>query len=240
MIREIRKAIMENLPVIKIFNKLGGVDYAIYKRTTVIEGAEHIDYFVANGVKFMVDGHSNYMFTADRLEYDVSDIGSDDIVLDIGTTIGDFTILAALKAKHVYGVEPLFCKELNTNIKLNNCSNITLLPIALGDGTPVDLSFNKVERKNVPTFTFTQILDMIKEKYNDKITFLKCDCEGGEWYIKPSDLLGIRRIEIEIHPKMFPTESYNPELIPFIKSHWDVTITNHDDGVYVIHAYNKK
>ncbi|HNB04239.1 MAG TPA: FkbM family methyltransferase, partial [Methanoregulaceae archaeon] len=29
--------------------------------------------------------------------------------------------------------------------------------------------------------------------------FLKCDCEGAEWKIRPVDLEGIRRIEMELH-----------------------------------------
>jgi FkbM family methyltransferase len=239
MIRKFRKMIMDTVPVMRIFNKMGGVDYAIYQRNNVIEGAENIDYFVAKtGLKYKVDGYSNYMVEADRFEYDLSDINSDDVVLDIGTTIGDFTMAAALKAKHVYAVEPLFCKQLNDNLKLNNCHNVTVLPIAIGDGNPINLSFNKVERKNVATFTFNQLLTMIKNKYNDSITFLKCDCEGYEWYIKPSDLAGIRRIEMEMHPKMDPTESYNKELVPFITKNWATRISNHDDGMYVIHAYD--
>jgi hypothetical protein len=29
--------------------------------------------------------------------------------------------------------------------------------------------------------------------------FLKCDCEGAEWLIRPADLAGVRRIEMELH-----------------------------------------
>lgn len=239
MIREIRKVIMENVPVIKLFNKLGGIDYAMYERKNIIEGAKYIDYFVTkDGIKYKVDGYSNFMVSADCLEYDLSGIRPDDIVLDIGTTIGDFTIAAALRAKHVYAVEPLFCKELIDNLKLNNINNVTILPFALGDGSTIDLSFNKVKRNGVLTYTLKNLLNMIDTQSNGqhKISFLKCDCEGGEWYIKPSELDGIRCIEIEMHPKEFPTEKYNQELAPYIKQNWNVTITPHDDMVYVIHA----
>jgi len=242
MIREIRKIIMENTPVIRLFNKLGGIDYAMYKRKNIIEGANNIDYFVTkDGIKYKVDGYSNFMVEADRLEYDLSGIKPDDIVLDIGTTIGDFTIAAALKAKHVYAVEPLFCKELEDNLKLNNITNVTILPFAIGNGNDIDLSFNKVERKNVPTYTLTNLISMIRFQSNGqhKISFLKCDCEGGEWYIKPSELDGIRCIEMEMHPREFPTEMSNRELVPYIKQNWDIIITPHDDMVFVIHAKDK-
>jgi FkbM family methyltransferase len=233
---------MENIPVIRIFNKLGGIDYTICERKNIIEGANNIDYFVTkDGIKYKVDGYSNFMVKADCMEYDLSDIKPDDIVLDIGTTIGDFTIAAALKAKHVYAVEPLFCKELGDNLKLNNITNVTILPFAIGNGNNIDLSFNKVELKNVPTYTLTNIINMIQLHSNGqhKISFLKCDCEGGEWYIKPSELDGIRCIEMEIHPREFPTEVYNRELVPYIKQNWNTTITLHDDMVFVIHAKEK-
>jgi FkbM family methyltransferase len=240
MIREVRRFVMKYLPIMRIFNKLGGIDYAIYDRSTIIEGAKNIDYFVMDGIKYKVDGYSNYMVTADRFEYDLSDIKPDDIVLDIGTTIGDFTIAAAMKAKRVYAVEPLFCKELEENLKLNNCSNVTVLCYAIGNGENVDLSFNKVERKNVPTCSLLKILNMIQSLYGDKVTFLKCDIEGAEWFIKPTDFDGIRRIEMEIHPNMFPRESFNPELVPYLKKNWNTIITYEDRAAYVLHARQKK
>jgi FkbM family methyltransferase len=239
MIGQIRRFIGKNEYVRDLFNKLGGLDYAIYDRSNIIVGSKLIDYFVTtDGAKYKVDGYSNFMVEETRIEYDWSDIRLDDIVLDIGANIGGFTIGAALKAIHVYAVEPIFYKELEINVELNNLNHVTILPYAIGDGSVVDLSFNKIERKNVPTYPFINILNMIKQNTHT-ISFLKCDCEGYEWFIKPSDLDGIRRIEMEMHPNMFPTKDYNPELVPYIKQNWDTTVTKEARGTYMLHAHKR-
>jgi len=239
MIRELRKIIMENTPVIKLFNKLGGIDYSIYNKNDIIIGSKFIDYFVTiDGAKYKNNNYSSFMVKSTRSEYDWSDIRSDDIILDIGAHIGGFAIGAALKAKHVYAIEPIFYKELEENVKLNNLSNVTVLPFAIGDGSTIDLDFNKIERKNVRTYTLINLINMIllQSSGQHKISFMKCDCEGGEWYIKLSDLDGMRRIEMEIHPKMYPTESYNPKLVSYIKQNWITNITKEDRETYMLHA----
>lgn len=243
-ISNIRRKIGQNKHVRKVFNKLGGMDYAIYDRKNVIVGSKFIDHFVMkDGAKYKVDGFAESIVEETRIEYDWSDIRATDVVVDIGANIGGFTIAAALKAKYVFAIEPLFYKQLEKNIELNNLENVTVLPFALGDGsTTVDLEFNKISRKNVPTFTFKQILQSIECLYigsPEQIKFLKCDCEGYEWYIRPSDLDRFRRIEMEIHPQIYPGEHFNPELIPYIKNHWNVTFAEADRETYTLHAHEK-
>ncbi|MGA2104944.1 MAG: FkbM family methyltransferase, partial [Methanoregula sp.] len=49
--------------------------------------------------------------------------------------------------------------------------------------------------------------------------FLKCDAEGAEWLIRPQDLAGIRRIEMELHfPPIGPPP--NPALLEFIADNY--------------------
>jgi FkbM family methyltransferase len=242
MISIIRRTIGENKLIKKIFNKIGGTDYAIYDRTNVICGSKFINYFVTiDGAKYKVDGHSNFMVEETRLEYDWSDLQPDDIVLDIGANIGGFTIGAALKVKHVYAVEPIFYKELEENIKLNNLKNVTILTSALGSGENINLSFNKTERKNIPTHSLTQIINLINLKSSGlhKVSFIKCDCEGGEWFIKPHELNNIRRIEMEIHPTLFPTKSNSPELVKYIKTNWNTIISEENRETPILHAHQK-
>lgn len=242
MISIIRRAIIGNTLIKKIFNKIGGIDYAIYDdRTNIICGSKFIDYFVTkDGAKYKVDGYSNFIVEETRIEYDWSDLQPDDIVLDIGANIGGFAIGAALKVKHVYAVEPIFYKELEENIKLNNLKNVTIITSALGSGSgeTVNLSFNKIKRDNIPTQSLMQIISMIDLK-SHKVSFLKCDCEGGEWYIKPSELKNIRRIEMEIHPTFYPTESNSPDLVSYIKQQWNTIITNEDRKTPMLHAHPK-
>lgn len=244
MISEIRRLLGGSKIVKKLFNKIGGTDYAIYDRSNIIVGSKLIDYFVTkDGAKYKVDGYSNLIIEETRLDYDWSDLRQDDIVLDIGANIGGFTIGAALKAKHVYAVEPIFYKELEVNVKLNNLKNVTILTSALGSGSGenVNLSFNKIERKNIPTHSLIQIINMIESKSLGihKVSFIKCDCEGGEWFIQPSELQGIRRIELELHPDLHPTEKNSPDLISYIKNNWNTTITNEDRETPMLHAHQK-
>jgi len=239
MISKIRRFIGKSNFVKNIFNHIGGSDYAVYDSTNVIYGSKYIDYFVTfDGAKYKVDGCSNFTVGQAQSEYDWSDLRKDDIVLDIGANVGGFAIGAALKVKHVYAIEPIFYKELEENIELNNISNITILPIALGDGIKnVTLSFFGKKREDaIPTYTFKDICKIIQDQNNHTISFLKCDCEGYEWYITPSDLDGIRKIEMEIHPYLYPTKSYNPELIPYIKEYWNTTFTEEWRDGYMLHA----
>ncbi|MDD1668066.1 MAG: FkbM family methyltransferase, partial [Methanomicrobiales archaeon] len=50
-----------------------------------------------------------------------------------------------------------------------------------------------------------------------------CDCEGAEWLIRPDDLSGIRRIEMELH---LPPIGGPPKeaLLEYIGKHYDFTI----------------
>lgn len=125
-------------------------------------------------------------------DYRYSDIRPSDTILDIGANIGGFTIPAAKKAKHVYAVEPLYTDLLRKNVEKNNLKNVTVLDTGIGSGTTV-IEYGSAS-KEVHLTPFTNII-----KRCGQIDFLKCDCEKCEWNIKPADLSGIRRIEIEVH-----------------------------------------
>ena len=70
----------------------------------------------------------------------------------------------------------------------------------------------------MPTFTLRQIIGMA-----GGCDFLKCDCEGGEWLMRPEDLGGIRRIEMELHipPIGGPP---NQAILEYIGRHYDFEI----------------
>lgn len=127
-------------------------------------------------------------------EYKYYDIQKDDIVLDIGSFVGGFSMFIHKSVKQVYAVEPLFTDILRKNINQNNINNVEIIEAGIGTGT-IDCSFHKREKKNVKCFTLTEL----KEKCGGHVDFLKIDCEGGEWSIKPHELEGIRRIEAEVH-----------------------------------------
>lgn len=125
-------------------------------------------------------------------EYEFDDIRKNDIVIDIGANIGGFSIPASRLSNHVYAVEPIVVKELKDNILLNK-RDIHVIEGALGNGDILEVKWVGVH-KQLKTMTLGDI-----KNYCGGCDFLKVDCEGGEWFIKPDELKGIRRIEMEVH-----------------------------------------
>jgi FkbM family methyltransferase len=170
-------------------------------------------------------------------EYRFDDIKPTDIVLDLGANIGGFSLRAAKRAKHVYAVEPLFVKELNANIELNNLQDkITILPFGVGSGEKILIHYFGTENV-VQTYPLSKILEMIPEK----VDFMKCDIEGAEWTINPEDIAGIPRMEFEVHQGRDSCMPEKLELLEYIRKHWN-TVTSEkrrgNPGCY-IHAYPK-
>lgn len=133
-----------------------------------------------------------YRQITDIREYRFDDIRKEDFVIDIGANVGAFSIRAAQYSDHVVAVEPVSTKVLHENIRFNR-ARVKIIEGALGDGNRGEVTWDGF-RVVVPTYTLRQIRRMA-----GGCDFLKCDCEGGEWLIRPEDLAGIRRIEMELH-----------------------------------------
>ena len=168
------------------------------KNKLIIESPEYIDYVVMrDGNKYYMSRLINGVMQAQQ-DYVFDDIRKDDIVIDIGASIGGFSIPASKKAKYVYAVEPMTLDLLRKNILLNERKNIDVLDVALGDGKTAIIEWLG-ESRTVKTKTLSEI-----KKMCGGCDFLKIDCEGCEWNIKPEELDGIRRIEMEVHKVGFP------------------------------------
>lgn len=149
-------------------------------------------------------------------EYRFSDIRQDDRVLDIGANVGAFSLRAARLSSYVTSVEPLTTEALRENIRLNE-ADVRVIEGALGDGSVCRISWDDLDR-SVQSYTLGQLIDTA-----GGCDFLKCDCEGAEWQIRPEDLLGIRRIEMELHiPPICP--NINPALLDFIGQYFTFTL----------------
>jgi len=83
-------------------------------------------------------------------------------------------------------------EELRRNISLNS-RNIQVIEAALGDGEVIEAKW-KYHRKSIRAMTLSDI-----KSFCGGCDFLKIDCEGNEWLVKPEELDGIRRIEMEVH-----------------------------------------
>ena len=149
-------------------------------------------------------------------EYWMDDIRADDHLLDLGANIGAFCIRAAEKSCHVSAVEPLTTDILTSNIALNGV-NIQVFYGALGDGFPTRIEWDGIS-SIIPTYTLRDLIQV-----TGGCDFLKCDCEGAEWKIRPADLKGIRRIEMELHQPPI-SGSINTELLEYISRNYAFSI----------------
>jgi FkbM family methyltransferase len=125
-------------------------------------------------------------------EYQFGDIQKEDYVLDIGANAGAFCLRAARFSRHVAAIEPVTTEVLEENIALNH-ADIKVIKGALGTGTPATIEWDGC-RAVSPTYTLEKMREI-----SGGCDFLKCDAEGAEWLIRPLDLDGIRRIEMELH-----------------------------------------
>ncbi len=138
-----------------------------------------------------------------------------------------FLYSASRMSNNVYAIEPIEIKSLMKNIT-NNGAKITIFPFALGDGGETTIIWHKT-RKFMRTVTFESIKEMC-----GGCDFLKLDCEGGEWYINPQWLDGVRRIEGELHDYK-TKDKYG--LINYLKDNYEFQIEWETRKQMVFHAY---
>jgi FkbM family methyltransferase len=149
-------------------------------------------------------------------EYHLDDIRPEDIVLDIGANVGAFCIRAARRSRRVLAVEPVLTEALRENVRANGV-DVTVVGGALGDGSRQRIAWGG-GAVTVTTRSLRTFADMA-----GGCDFLKCDCEGAEWTIRPQDLDQVRRIEMELHTPPISGQ-VNRKLLDYIGEHYDFTI----------------
>jgi FkbM family methyltransferase len=164
------------------------------------------------------------------VQYDVSDILPDDIVIDIGANIGSFSFRVAPLCKMVYAVEPFRFEVLAKNIERNGIKNVIPMLIAHGTGDSEVLEWNDIykilETKRIP-----EIIKMC----GGHCDYLKIDTEGSEWTIDPEELKDIRRIEIELHGA-YPRKKQlmDDPFICGVSKYFDFTISTFGTDVFSV------
>jgi hypothetical protein len=129
------------------------------------------------------------------------EVEENDIVVDIGATIGEFTYkILEKKPKHCYVIEPLpiFFDTLKNNLQGHQ--------VSFTNAAITNDKYCKIEwdglNSEVNTLTFN---DFIKQNRLNKIDFLKVDCEGGEYDIFTEEniefLKKVPKIACEMHLK---------------------------------------
>ncbi|OGM08377.1 hypothetical protein A2159_02630 [Candidatus Woesebacteria bacterium RBG_13_34_9] len=137
-----------------------------------------------NGMRFFVDDLMSIWTIKEVVLDDNYKVGGDnlDLVIDIGASIGDFSVLVGKNAKKVYSYESSSdCYQLlKRNLMLNNSVNVEISNTVVNSLDPIFES-NKINGCDL----------------------VKIDCEGAEYGIfkntSEKNLKRIKRISMEIH-----------------------------------------
>jgi len=142
-------------------------------------------------------------------------IKDDDVIFDVGSWIGYYTLLAAKKAKTVIAIEPddTNYDRLKRNVQLNGFSNVTALNLAVGDKHSESIlvkgpstSNNRIDSEGVGKIVKIDTLDnIIDELKINEIDVLIMDVEGYEYYAlkgltRSLSKKALKNIFCEVHP----------------------------------------
>jgi FkbM family methyltransferase len=133
--------------------------------------------------------------------YHTSMLKPDDIVVDLGASIGDFAIKAMRRAKYVIAVEPN--KEdfqlLRRNLQANGCHNVVPLDV----GVASNAGMRQITFQNrTYSFRVKTLAEMLEEQNISRVDFIKMDIEGYETEVIESSIDIIKQarvIAIELH-----------------------------------------
>jgi len=237
MINQITDFIRNHL-IIYLVHKFYGVNHTPLNGIDAILGYKFIDELkMKDGSRFKLTQSSRNTIVQSYEDYHFNDVFPNDIFLDVGANIGGVSIQVSHLCKTVFAVEPLFVEELTQNIILNKSTNIMVLPFALGPDGLKDMHviFGEKDNRYVPVIPFYKLIKFC----GGKIDFLKCDCEGGEYYIPLEELIKIPKIEMEVHNVK---DMQSDPLCMFLLTHYDCTIdTNPNPPLEIlIHARQKR
>ena len=140
--------------------------------------------------QFYIDFYINE-FDNENIYNKIFEVEEGDIVVDFGGSIGPFTYSILNKnPKQCYVVEPI-SKQIET-LKVNvERDNVKIIHGAITDNKYISIEWDGVF-ESVPTYTFKEFLT---QNNIDRIDFMKCDCEGGEYDIfKPENIEFLKTI----------------------------------------------
>lgn len=204
--------------------RLGDCKYILVDKTVFPGVCNH------EGVCFYHD-EDNITNRESYTQYSIDGLRPTDTVVDLGANIGAFSFRAYRAGAHrIYAFEPIKYNTLYRNIELNRAGD-RIIPsyYGIGPGTPITVVWD-----GKPERIFTKDIHTIIQECG--CDFLKCDVEGAEWYIDPSDLQGVRRIEMEFHTSH---PLYREDRIKEYEKYFDVLDT-HREGKTLWYSYINK
>lgn len=137
------------------------------------------------------------------------EVEENDIVVDIGSCVGEFTYsILHKKPKHCYVVEPM--NESFNTLKENLQGHpVSFSKIAISSDRGVSMVLFDGNKEVAKTLTFNEYIER-ENLY--KIDFLKIDCEGGEY-----DVFSIENVPYLKKVKKIVTEFHLHEIVDKIK-----------------------
>ena len=170
----------------------------IINKESMIEKIEETSFDWGKKSDWYIDQATKEIFENNTYER-FFEVEEGDIVVDLGASLGPFTYKILPKnPKQCYVVEPL-SYQIGVLHKNVGEDNVKIIQGAITDKKKIEISWDGIT-ESVPTFSFKEFLE--NENIN-KIDFLKCDCEGGEYDVfQPSNvefLKTIPKIVTEFH-----------------------------------------
>ena len=179
------------------------------------------------------------------------------IVFDVGAWIGYHTLLAARKAEKVVAIEPdlINCQRISKNLDLNGFSNVTILNMAVGNGSssgvlleaPIS-PMNRIVEKGTGNAVRIEPLDKIIDELEiHKIDLIIMDIQGYEYFAIQGLQNSLSRSIVnnlicEIHPRELKENGITDNDVINILSEYKYEINKlkkteaSDDSVYYIYA----
>lgn len=210
---------------------------------------------VDGGVKlYLQDETFNKINNGGKSDYEkLFEVEENDIVVDIGATIGDFTYsILHKKPRHVYVVEPIgvYFDTLRKNLEGHP---VSFTNAAISSEKQVKIHWMGLEDDKVKTLTFKEFIDLHRLH---KIDFLKIDIEGGEYSILTTEnlpiLKTIPKIVVECHlgnriekerfrifrdTVISEFKKYEIRSIDFVDVKWDLWNEHFLDYYFAVYLY---
>lgn len=192
MFKDLIKVLLETRSIRKLIN------FMYRDQGTIILKKDVFDIIkTKNGIFYYVQENIDSVWGIGK-DYDIDQISKENIVVDLGSCIGAFTLPVALRAKKVYAIEPLLAEELIHNIKLNKFTNVEVFKVGIGKKECQEILAFGRRSEEVSIMPFAKLRKKI-----GNIDYIKIDIEGWEWEgIQPRDLEGIKRIAFEPHIRL--------------------------------------
>ena len=202
--------------------------YRIFRKTVIKE---------VNGLKMLLNlrdrGVSRDLFMYGKREFIPTNyllnghiVKEGDVVLDIGANIGYYVLIESKlvgEQGKVYAIEPVSSNlaQLQQNLKLNNCKNVEVFKLAVGDKNgkakiyiPEKRNLSTLDKnalegnlKSVEEIEVTTVDSFLDKK--PKPNFIRMDVEGYEFYIIKGMNKTLKlniKLFIEIHPHKMSEE----------------------------------